>query len=80
MADLLEYVDKDTFSPGFKVTLEHQSISSTFVPTHSTVDVPFEEVSIVSSLLMIASTSENSEEVSMTLLDELDILSETIES
>ena len=63
LASLLEYIDKDTFYPGFEVVLKQQSISSTSVPTHSTADVPPKLASVVRSLLILASTSENSEQV-----------------
>ena len=80
MADLLEYVDKDTSYPGFEVTLGYQSLSSTSTPTHSIADMSSQDTSVVSSLLMLASKSEKFEQVSMALLDQLVISSETVES
>ena len=53
---------------------------STSVSTHFTVDVSSQYASVVSSLSILASSSENSEQVSVALLDQLVITSETVES
>ena len=80
MADSLEYINKNTISPGFEATFGQHSISSPFFPTHSTVDVSSQDVSVVSSLSMLASTSENSKQLSITFLDQLVVPFETVES